>query len=58
MYLKIGLCYYRWISIYRGLVEEQIMKGYTQTVYDLGIREVRINTKLNTLKRKMKFKGY
>ena len=47
------------LSIYRGLVEEQTMKGYTpQQIHNLGIREVkRLTQKLNALKRKMKFKG-
>jgi uncharacterized protein (DUF885 family) len=47
------------LSIYKGLVEEQTMQGYTpKDVHDLGLREVkRIQTKLHTLKRKMKFKG-
>ncbi len=47
------------LSIYRGLVEEQTMKGYTpKQVHELGLREVkRLTHKLNGLKRKMKFKG-
>ena len=47
------------LTIYRGLVEEQTMKGYTpKDIYKLGLREVdRITQKLNQLKRTMKFKG-
>jgi uncharacterized protein (DUF885 family) len=47
------------MSIYKGLLEEQTIKGYTpKQVHDLGLREVkRIVSKLMKLKRKMKFKG-
>lgn len=47
------------LTIYRGLLEEQTMKGYTpKQIHDLGLREVnRITKLLMALKRKMKFKG-
>ena len=47
------------LSMYRGLVEEQTMKGYTpKLIHQLGLREVRrITKRLLALKRKMKFKG-
>ena len=47
------------LDIYRGLLEEQTMKGYTPLqIHELGLREVkRLTNKLNALKRKMNFKG-
>ena len=47
------------LDIYKGLLEEQTMRGYTaKDIHDLGLREVdRLTKKLNALKRKMKFKG-
>lgn len=47
------------LTIYKGLLEEQTMKGYTpKDIHNLGLREVkRIINKINALKRKMKFKG-
>ena len=47
------------LDIYRGLLEEQTMQGYApKRWHDLGLSEViRFTKKLNTLKRKMKFKG-
>jgi len=47
------------LNIYRGLLEEQTMQGYTaKDIHDLGLREVkRLTNKLNALKKKMKFKG-
>ena len=46
-------------SIYKGLLEEQTLQGYTpKDVHNLGLREIkRIVNKINQLKRKMKFKG-
>jgi len=46
-------------TIYKGLLEEQTMKGYTpKDIHDLGLREVkRIMNLIHGLKRKMKFKG-
>jgi len=46
-------------SIYKGLLEEQTMKGYTpKDLHDLGLKEVtRLMNKINEMKRKMKFKG-
>ena len=57
---KIGLCNLSGGStIYKGLLEEQTMKGYTaQDLHNLGLREVdRLMKRINELKRKMKFKG-
>ena len=47
------------ISIYKGLLEEQTLQGYTpKDVHNLGVREVkRILKLINSMKRKMKFKG-
>jgi uncharacterized protein (DUF885 family) len=46
-------------TIYKGLVEEQTMKGYTpKDIHDLGLREVtRLMNLINAKKRTMKFKG-
>ena len=46
-------------AIYKGLLEEQTMKGYTpKDVHDLGLKEVkRLMNKINGMKRKMNFKG-
>ena len=46
-------------TIYKGLLEEQTMKGFTpKDIHDLGLREVsRLMNLLNKLKKKMKFKG-
>ena len=46
-------------SIYKGLLEEQTIKGYTpKDIHNLGLREIKqILSKINALKRKMKFKG-
>jgi len=46
-------------TIYKGLLEEQTMKGYTpKNVHDLGLREVkRLMNLIHMQKRKMKFKG-
>ena len=57
---KLGLYSLRGgMNIYKGLLEEQTMKGYTPTdIHNLGLREVkRITGKLLSLKRKMKYKG-
>ena len=46
-------------TIYKGLVEEQTMKGFTpKDIHDLGLREVtRLMNLINKLKKKMNFKG-
>jgi len=46
-------------SIYKGLLEEQTMKGYTpKDIHELGEREVkRLMNRINEMRRKMKFKG-
>ena len=46
-------------TIYKGLLEEQTMKGFTpKDIHDLGLREVtRLMNLLNKLKKKMNFKG-